>query len=125
MPYDDKPMPDAGMDTPPEAMADPSTPKPAAPTGGNEFPVPLSALAMPGEDEKMNAPGLGDPVQLQAEGTVTRIEGETAFVSVKTVNGQPLTAEAAKTANTPNADENGDNEFAQLQSEAANMPQRM
>ena len=92
---------------------------------GMEVPVPLEALAMPGEDEKLENPAVGDPVQLQAEGKVTRIEGETAFVSIKSVNGKPVTAEGAKTTNTPTEDENGDNEFAQLQTEAAAQPGRM
>ena len=93
--------------------------------GAMEVPVPVEALAMPGEDLKMNNPDVGDPVQLQAEGKVTRIEGETAFVSIKSVNGKPVTAQGAKTTNTPNADENGDNEYAALQNEAAAQPQRM
>lgn len=91
--------------------------------GGMEVPVPVDALAMPGEDDKMNAPAVGDPVQLQAEGKVTRIEGELAYVQIKSVNGKPVSAEGAKTTNTPGADENGDNEFAQLRSEAAQQPE--
>ena len=90
--------------------------------GGMEVPVPLDALAMPGEDQKMNNPDIGDPVQMQAEGTVTRIEGQMAYVRVKTVNGKPVDAASAKTAQTP-GDADGDNEFAQLRSEAAMQPQ--
>jgi hypothetical protein len=96
--------------------------KPEA-AGNMEVPVPLEALAMPGEDDKLENPAVGDPVQLMAEGTVTRIEGDTAFVSVKSVNGKPLSAEAAQTTNTPDAD--GDNEFAQLRSEAEQQPEGM
>jgi hypothetical protein len=105
-----------GSGMPPEAPTMPASAPEAS--EGMEVPVPLDALAMPGEDEKMNSPSIGDPVQLQAEGKVTRIEGEMAFVSIKSVNGKPVTAEGAKTTNTPGQDENGDNEFAQLRSEA-------
>ena len=90
-------------------------------SGGMEVPVPLEALAMPGEDDKLQNPAVGDPVQLMSEGVVTRIEGDTAFVAVKSVNGKPLNAEAAKTTNTP--DEDGDNEFAQLKSMAQQQPE--
>ena len=87
--------------------------------GGMEIPVPLESLAMPGEDQKMNTPSIGDPVQVQAEGTVVRIEGQTAFVSFKSINGNPVDDESAKTTNTP-GEEDGDNdaEFSQLQSES-------
>ena len=104
-----------GSDIPPVPQAKPEA-------AGMEICVPIDSLAMPGQDEKMNNPGVGDPVQAQVEGTVSRIEGESAYVSVKTVNGKPVTPEAAKTSNTPGADENGDNEFAQLQSDAAQQP---
>ena len=87
---------------------------------GMEVPIPVESLAMPGEDMKMNAPTVGDPVQLQAEGKVTRLEGNMAFVSIRSVNGKPLTPEAAKTTDAQDA--NGDNEFAQLRQEAGNQP---
>jgi len=102
-----------GSDIPPDA-----TPKPPMASGGMEIPIPIGSLAMPGEDQQMNNPDVGDPVQVQAEGTVTRIEGQTAFVSFKSVNGKPLDPEGAKTTNTPGQDENGDNEFNQLQAES-------
>lgn len=79
--------------------------------------VPVSALSQPGEDEQMNPPGVGDLVQYQKEGTVTRIEGDNAYVKVNSVNGKPITAEDAKTKNTP--EENSNREFAQLKEEAA------
>jgi poly(3-hydroxybutyrate) depolymerase len=111
-------MPDMGDETTMAAAAPQIAAGASEPSGGMEVPVPLDALAMPGEDDKMNAPSVGDPVQLQAEGTVTRVEGDTAFVSIKSVNGKPVTPEGAKTTNTLGEDENGDNEFAQLRSEA-------
>ena len=96
----------------------PPNPDEARESGGMEVPVPMEALAMPGEDQKMNNPEIGDPVQMQAEGTVTRIDGSMAFVRVKTVNGKPVDSAAAKTANMPQ-DTDGDNEFSQLRSMAA------
>ncbi|MDE2099806.1 MAG: hypothetical protein KGL39_21315 [Patescibacteria group bacterium] len=63
--------------------------------------VPLEALAMPGQDEKLNTPDVGDPVSYQVEGKVTRIEGDMAYVAPETVNGKPVTVEAAKTNDTP------------------------
>jgi len=115
MPPDMMPKTDTTMPN-----AEPTMPKAAS---GMEMCVPLSSLAMPGEDEKMNTPDVGDPIQLQVEGTLTRIEGENAYVSPKSVNGKPVSEEGAKVTNTPDSDENGDNEFAQLQSEAAQQPQ--
>jgi hypothetical protein len=79
--------------------------------------VPVSALAQPGEDEQMNPPGIGDVVQYQKEGTVSRIEGDNAYVKVQAVNGKPVSAEDAKTKDTPEMNSNA--EFAQLQEEAA------
>ena len=108
---------------PPE-MADNAPTMPAA-ASKMEICVPIASLAMPGEDENMNAPGMGDPVQLMAEGTVSRIEGDNAYVSLKSINGKPLDDESAETTNTPESDESGDEEYAQLQQQAAQMPQRM
>ena len=79
--------------------------------------VPVSALSQPGEDEQMNPPSVGDLVQFQKEGTVTRIEGDNAYVKVNSVNGKPLTMEDAKTKDTPEM--NSNREFSQLQEEAA------
>lgn len=69
---------------------------------GPTMTVPLSSLAMPGEDEQMNNPSQGDQVQFHAEGKVVSVEGDNAVVSVETVNGKPLTAKAAAVTDTPN-----------------------
>ena len=81
-----------------------------------EVSVPLEALASPGEDDKLVNPEVGDLVQFQTEGKVARIEGDSAFVSVESVNGKPVSQKAAITKDTPEQEQN--NEFAQLQSEA-------
>ena len=112
--------PDAAM-----AGAAPTMPSGAPkPSGGLEVPVPIDALAMPGVDDKLNNPEVGDPVQMQAEGTVTRIEGGMAFVSVKSVNGKPVDAEGAKTTDTTPVEDDGSGELAQLRTEATAMPNR-
>jgi len=87
---------------------------PAAAMNSGEVCVPVKALAMPGEDEKLINPEVGDPVEFHVGGKVSRIEGENAYVSLQTVNGDPVTTEAAKTSDTPEPDE-----FAQLKAESA------
>ena len=81
-----------------------------------EVSVPIEALASPGEDDKLVNPEVGDLVQFQTEGKVTRIEGDNAFVGVESVNGKPVSQEAAITKDTPGDAQN--DKFAQLQSEA-------
>ena len=55
-----------------------------------EIGIPVAALEMPDDQEKMAAPAEGDEVQFNATGKVVRIQGETAFVTLATVNGQDL-----------------------------------
>jgi hypothetical protein len=104
--------------------------KPPEPkSNGMEVPVPLEALASPGEDDQMTSPQVGDPVSLYAEGKLVRIEGQHGIVAIDNVNGKPLDAQAAKTANTPEDDENGekpedDGDFEQLKTMAAMQPPR-
>jgi hypothetical protein len=80
-----------------------------------EWCVPVAALQMPGEDDQMNTPGVGDKVQFQAEGTVTRIEGENAYIKPEAANGKPLEAEEAPMKDSASPDEQ---EFASLKGEA-------
>lgn len=104
--------------SPDRAPDDDAMMKPEQPSG-MEIPVPLSSVAMPGEDDKMQSPEQGDPVQFQVEGKISRIEGDTAFVAVESVNGKPVDEMAAKTKSTPEDMGKGeDAEFAQLRSEA-------
>lgn len=60
--------------------------------------VPIAALAI---DEAQPQPG--DPVDLTASGTLSRIDGETAVVEIDTLNGAPVPPEAA--AGEPDGDE--------------------
>jgi hypothetical protein len=45
---------------------------------------------MDGEDKTSVAPEVGDSVDGTFTGTVTRIEGDNAYITVETVNDQPL-----------------------------------
>lgn len=59
---------------------------------GSEDCVPLSSLAMPDADnaDQMANPEVGDKVNYQIEGTVTRIEGDNAYVKRDAINGDPV-----------------------------------
>lgn len=81
---------------------------------GQKVYVPIASLAMPGEDDHMNNPEMGDTVEFHAQGKVTSIEGDKACVELATVNGDPVSAEASATNDTPGGDE-----FAQLRQESA------
>jgi len=54
--------------------------------------VPLAALGMPDADngDQMANPEVGDKVSYQSEGTISRIEGEKAYVKRESVNGEPV-----------------------------------
>jgi hypothetical protein len=80
----------------------------------NELCVDLQALAMPDEGDQMQPPAVGDKVQANVEGTVSRITGDKAYVTMSAVNGQKV-AEAAPAP--------GDEE-ANLQQMAASQPDR-
>lgn len=80
-----------------------------------EVAVPLASLAIPDEQENMAAPEVGDKGQAPMEYTVTRIEGENAFITLDAVNGQKLGTEKTPT---------DDDETGQLQQMAAGMPDR-
>jgi hypothetical protein len=98
-------------------------PKPDMEQGGmSEVCVPINSLKRPGEDEQMQNPAEGDVVSLYAEGKVSRIDGDNAYIQVDSVNGKPMNPEAAKTTNNPGMDENRDNDFEQLKTEATGMP---
>jgi len=79
----------------------------------NEICVDLDSLSMPDEQEKMQAPEVGDKVQANIEGEVTRIEGNKAYVKMTAVNGQKVDDTAASS----DADEE-----ASLQAMAQQMP---
>jgi hypothetical protein len=61
----------------------------------SELCVPLAALKLPGEAGEV-APGVGDEVDISATATVARIEGDKAWLTLATVNGEPVEAGARK-----------------------------
>lgn len=75
-----------GSDIPPELSA------PMMPAA-NEQRVPLAALQQPDDTEQMITPEVGDMVTYTVEGRVARVEGETASVTVESVNGKPIHSE--------------------------------
>ena len=92
----------------------PMTAMPPTATPG-EVAVPLKSLAQPDDKEQVQTPTEGDAVNFTVDATVTRIEGDTAFVKVSAVNGNPVDDEAAEPAADPDLQEGAD-----LRSMAAN-----
>ncbi len=64
--------------------------KPEPDADDKEQCVPLEALQMPDETEQMTAPEVGDVVDYQVQGKVTRVEGGMAYVQPMSINGQDL-----------------------------------
>lgn len=80
---------------------------------GQEDLVPMACLAMPDESEQMQEPAVGDKVQYNCEGEITRIEGDQAYVKRSAINGHNLEGKEAPK-----------DEMAELETMAANMPER-
>lgn len=109
-----KQLAEAGKPTNPDADIDtPETAEAESEHEGMEDCVPLTSLAMPDENEQMQQPAVGDRVQYNVEGEITRIEGDNAYVNKTAVNGQ--TIEASKPETT--------DEMANLESMAKSMPE--
>ncbi len=83
---------DAGAGTPDSSDGNDAQEPQDQSDGGNEDCVSLSALAMPDPDngDQMAPPQVGDRVTYTVEGTVTRVDGEEAYVKRETINGQPV-----------------------------------
>jgi len=92
---------------------------------GNEDCVPVSSLAMPDPDngDQMATPAVGDRVNYTVEGTVTRIEGEDAYVKRETVNGQPVADDEG--GSDDQAGQGGDDEDAQERGQLGGMADQM
>jgi len=107
------------------SQAAPADQAPAPDPMGNEDCVPLSALNMPDESEQMTSPEVGDQVQYTVEGKVSRIEGDQAYVSRTSINGEPMAAKpqdmnpAQPDAGEPDADEGA--RLEDLQNQAKGM----
>ncbi len=71
----------------------------------NEVCLPASSLVA-GDNEGMETPAVGDPVDFTATGTVSRLEGDNAYITLESVNGDPIASESAEPASSePNADD--------------------
>lgn len=74
----------------PKGGPDAATDSTAAGNSDTEQCVPLDALAEPDDQEQMAAPEVGDSVNYQVQGKVTRIEGNRAYVEPESINGKPV-----------------------------------
>lgn len=88
------PPPPGAMD---EAPADKSAG--VSQMASSEDCVPLAALNLPDEQQQMQAPEQGDKVQYTVEGTVSRIEGDNAYVSREAINGVPVKPDSQEPEN--------------------------
>lgn len=74
----------------------------------SEIPIPLAALSQPDDQEQMQTPKQGDSVDFQVTATVSRIEGDCAYVVPSAVNGQPLGDEGDEQTPDPDVQEESD-----------------
>lgn len=90
-----------GEHTPPagkdfmESVEEMGAPEAENESAGMEDCIPLSSLATPDAEEQMTNPEVGDEVNYQVTGKVTRIEGENAYVQKTSINGQKVSAPEA------------------------------
>ncbi len=104
---------------PPQAK--PETAATAGEQGGmdeGELCLPVSFLAQPDDNEAMQTPAEGDTVSIQVDATVTRIEGDNAYIQPKAVNGNEL---KAQDEGTPDAESQDASEGSGLRQEAQQM----
>lgn len=90
-----------------------------APMAPGELCVPLAALAQPDEQEQMQPPAPGDKATAQIDYTVTRVEGDNAYITLDGVNGQPINNGSPSDQAAPGT---GPADLAQLKQQAAAMP---
>lgn len=81
--------------------------------------VPLKALTQPDQQDQIQTPAVGDSGTMTVDYTVTRIEGDNAYVKPNSVNGTALDDGAAEEP-TPDS-EGGPDEGDNLRAEAQTM----
>lgn len=91
--------------------------------GENVICVPTSALALPDEQEHMEAPELHDIVTANIEGKVCRIKGDQAYVCVTAVNGEAIDEQGNAEDNENSQPDGQGNEEAGLTSMANDLDQ--
>lgn len=86
-----------------------------------EIAIPLKALAQPDDTDAMQTPEQGDNVTFTVDATVTRIDGEMAYVKPNSVNQTPVGEAADDGKLEPDEAEAAapDTEADQLRNEAA------
>jgi hypothetical protein len=62
---------------------------------GSEIAVPLEAFELD-DDGKTVSPEVGQPVEFNATGTISRVENGTAYLTLESVNDVPVTPPAAE-----------------------------
>ena len=75
-----------GTEQQPMAMSE----MPAPASAGLTSTVPLSALAVPGEDELLVNPEQGNKVNYTVDGIIESIQGEMAVVKILAINGDEI-----------------------------------
>ncbi len=84
-------------------------------------PIPLKALAQPDDTDAMHTPEMGDNVTFTVDGTVSRIDGEMAWIKPVSVNQTPIGEAADDGKLTPEEAEagSGDTEEDQMRNAMA------
>jgi hypothetical protein len=83
--------------------------------------IPLNALAMPDDQEQMQAPQVGDEVNYQVTGKVVSIDGNTATVQKTSINGEPVGSDDEERSEPQGDTDDEDAEAAGLRNQAAVM----
>jgi len=88
-----------------------------ASSGAMEQCLPASALAMPdGENqEELASPEVGDTVDYQVQGKVSRVEGGNVYVMPTSINGNPVEESTPEEAAEPSPEEKDASDLAELQ----------
>ena len=78
-----------------------------------EICVPLSALSLPGESGSDVPPAQGDEVDITGKATVSRVEGQYAYLTPTEVNGNPV-----ESTESPEQEKGIDDEEAEMRADA-------
>ena len=78
-------------------------------------------LAQPDDKEQMQTPAVGDSGTMTVDFTVTRVEGDNAYIKPNAINGQQIEAEEGE--GTPGEEEADAQEGSDLRGQAEQMSQ--
>ncbi len=65
--------------------------------------VPLASLAQPDDTEQMQTPVAGDSGTMQVDYTISRVEGENAYIKATAINGNPISEKTEELPESPEA----------------------